>query len=69
METMRRLLSLLMALGLFGAAVGCHHTAGVCDCDDHGNAALVQPPPGTMAVQRLEPIPVMPQTANSKPGL
>jgi hypothetical protein len=30
---MRRLFTMLTALGLFGAALGCHHWAGKCDCD------------------------------------
>jgi hypothetical protein len=33
METMRRLLPLLTALSLLGPVLGCHHTAGCCDCD------------------------------------
>lgn len=34
---MRRLLVSLSALGLLGAIVGCHHTAGCCDCDIPGH--------------------------------
>jgi hypothetical protein len=30
---MRRLLSSLAALGLVSVVLGCHHTAGMCDCD------------------------------------
>ena len=30
---MRRLISSLSAIGLLAAAIGCNHTAGVCDCD------------------------------------
>jgi hypothetical protein len=61
---MRRLLSSLMALGLLGAALGCHHTAGVCDCDDHGNAAVVQPPPGSMPPLKPQPAPEVPKTGS-----
>ncbi len=37
-ETMRRLLTALMGLTLVGALVGCHHTAGTCDCGCDGGA-------------------------------
>ncbi len=30
---MRRVITSLAALGLLGAVLGCHHTAGMCDCD------------------------------------
>jgi hypothetical protein len=30
---MRRFFVTLTALGLLGGLVGCHHVAGVCDCD------------------------------------
>lgn len=30
---MHRLLLAWTSLGLLGAALGCHHTMGVCDCD------------------------------------
>ena len=30
---MRRVLLLVTGLGLLGAALGCHHTHGMCDCD------------------------------------
>ena len=33
METMRRLILSAMALGLLSSVIGCHHMAGVCDCD------------------------------------
>lgn len=43
---MRRLIAALAGLGLLAAALGCHHTAGMCDCDiishcgcNHGCAA------------------------------
>ena len=29
---MRQLFSWVMAAGLLSAALGCHHTAGFCDC-------------------------------------
>ncbi len=34
---MRRWFVSLAALGLFGMALGCGHTAGVCDCDIDGS--------------------------------
>jgi hypothetical protein len=37
MDTMRRWLVSLTALGLLSAVVGCHHTAGVCDCSIGGD--------------------------------
>ena len=33
MEAMRRLIAILMVLGLLSATGGCNHTAGVCDCE------------------------------------
>jgi hypothetical protein len=30
---MRRLLTLLTALGLASTLLGCHHTCGICDCE------------------------------------
>jgi hypothetical protein len=30
---MRRLFTLLTALGLASTLLGCHHTCGICDCD------------------------------------
>lgn len=30
---MRRILATLSVVGLLGVMVGCHHTAGYCDCD------------------------------------
>ena len=30
---MRRMILLGLGLGVFGAAVGCNHTAGICDCE------------------------------------
>lgn len=37
MDTMRRLLSSLTALGLLSAVIGCEHTAGCCDCVGPGD--------------------------------
>jgi hypothetical protein len=34
MDTMRRFLVTLTALGLLSTVFGCHHVAGVCDCAD-----------------------------------
>jgi hypothetical protein len=37
MEAMRlRLFAAVASLGLLSAIVGCHHTAGCCDCDQEG---------------------------------
>src|SRR5262249_27243163 len=33
MDTMRRYLFCLTAVGLLAVFLGCHHTAGVCDCE------------------------------------
>jgi hypothetical protein len=33
---MRRLFLMTVLVGLMGVAVGCSHTAGVCDCDYTG---------------------------------
>jgi hypothetical protein len=33
MDTMRRMTASLLALGLMLSTVGCHHMAGICDCD------------------------------------
>jgi hypothetical protein len=57
-----------MALGLLGAALGCHHTAGVCDCDDHGSTALAQPALGSVPVLRPQPVKDMPKATDTKPA-
>jgi hypothetical protein len=53
---MRRLFAIVAALGLLGSTFGCHHTAGVCDCDPgpHGpdGAVLAGSPHGP-----LQPVP------------
>jgi hypothetical protein len=37
MEAMRsRLFAAVASLGLLSALVGCHHTAGCCDCENEG---------------------------------
>jgi hypothetical protein len=37
MEAMRkRMLAAVAGLGLLAALVGCHHTAGCCDCENEG---------------------------------
>jgi hypothetical protein len=50
METMRRLICSLSALGFLSTIVGCHHTAGACDCEvPHGAftapAPIIKPEP------------------------
>ena len=57
---MRRMILLGLGLGMFGAAVGCHHTAGICDCEGprqncmHGEPALAHDASPPML--RAEPI-------------
>jgi hypothetical protein len=41
---MRRLILSLSALGLLGMVVGCHHTAGACDCEGAPKAAAAAMP-------------------------
>ncbi len=43
METMRRLITSIAALSLVAIVVGCDHTAGICDCDQGGHAAVLHP--------------------------
>jgi hypothetical protein len=40
---MRRLLAILMAIGLMSASLGCVH--GVCDCNDLIKCSCQYPPP------------------------
>jgi hypothetical protein len=41
---MRRLICSLSALGFLSTIIGCHHTAGACDCEvPHG--AIIAPAP------------------------
>jgi hypothetical protein len=65
-DAMRRLALRFTALGLLSAACGCHHLAGVCDCDyptyDHPVPALAMPVQ-VPAPTRLEPIKVAPSPA------
>jgi hypothetical protein len=37
---MRRTFVLLAGLGLMSLALGCHHTAGMCDCEGPGNPCV-----------------------------
>jgi hypothetical protein len=64
---MSRPIAILLALGLLGAAEGCHHTHGVCDCDPGPNYG--PPPPLAMALPPLrpEPIPLMPKQVENDP--
>lgn len=54
---MRRWSGLLAALSLLAVVgVGCHHTAGVCDCCNcGGNAGLDGPPVGVVASGSVMP--------------
>jgi hypothetical protein len=60
---MRQPFAILLALGLLGAAVGCHHTHGVCDCDlgpigHDGPPPLLRPVPAQPAPQPVSKAPV-----------
>ena len=62
---MYRPFAILLALGLLGATVGCHHTHGVCDCEvpfGHEPPLLTHTaaPPQPL---RPEPIQAMPKPA------
>jgi hypothetical protein len=71
METMRRLLAILVAIGLMSTGLGCIH--GVCDCNDLITCSCQYPPPpfgqgaccgGAPALApapKAEPIPVAPR--------
>jgi hypothetical protein len=67
---MCRPLTIVLAFGLVGATVGCHHTHGVCDCDPPpvGYSGPPMPAPG-MPPQPLRPQPVqaMPKPAENTP--
>lgn len=51
--------AILLALGLLGATVGCHHTHGVCDCD-LGPIGHNGPPPLAAPPAPLRPVPAQP---------
>jgi hypothetical protein len=57
---MRRMIILGLSLVLFGAAAGCHHVAGICDCEGprqpcmQGESSLTRE--GTPPVLHAEPI-------------
>ena len=55
---MHRRIAILLALGLLGATIGCHHTHGVCDCD-LGPIGHNGPPP-LAAAPALRPVPAQP---------
>ena len=42
---MRKMFAIILATGCFGTSFGCHHMAGVCDCDagpyDHNHAQVI----------------------------
>jgi hypothetical protein len=56
---MRRLFVLLVATGWLTGALGCNHTAGVCDCDP----PVAHPVPHvvSMTSARVEPVKEMPR--------
>jgi hypothetical protein len=66
---MSRAIAILLALGLLGAAEGCHHTHGVCDCEPGPIGYNGPPPPLAMALPppRPEPIPFMPKQVENDP--
>lgn len=59
METMRRFLATLSAFGLLGVMVGCHHTAGYCDCDSSN--------PGCRTCGATAAVPVKPEQLQEMP--
>jgi hypothetical protein len=59
---MRRLLAILMIVGLTGIGAGCNHTAGACDCAIGPVADWVPPvPKGATGPVAPEPIKSMPR--------
>jgi hypothetical protein len=55
---MRRLLGCLLGAGLLTAALGCHHTAGRCDCIDdvyHQPYGTPMAPPSPAHVRPVMP--------------
>jgi hypothetical protein len=71
METMRRHVITLAVLGLFGAMMGCNHTAGVCDCEGPGGgccgggAGMAPSAPGIL---RPEPLKMPKENGEAKPA-
>lgn len=63
MDTMHRLLASTAAALLLTAALGCHHTAGMCDCDHGWNACCEGGtyPMMHAAAMQAEPIKAMPR--------
>ena len=60
MEAMRRMILMALGLGLLGAAVGCNHTAGFCDCEKHcGSVLQAEPPAAPGVVAPGVPAPVL----------
>ena len=70
METMRRHLITLAALGFFGAMLGCTHTAGVCDCEQPGGGCCGGGGMGpTMpGILRPEPLKMPKENGDAKPA-
>lgn len=61
---MRRFMTLMAALSLLGAVLGCKHVAGVCDCDGCCGTG----PTGPMPILKPEPL-QMPKADNgTKPA-
>jgi hypothetical protein len=60
---MRRLLAILVVVGLTGIGSGCEHTHGVCDCAAGPGPEWVPPVPRAASDQVVpaEPIKVMPK--------
>jgi hypothetical protein len=65
MDAMKRLLMIVLGVGLTGLGIGCNHMAGVCDCDpgpfNHAVPIAAVPDGGT--VRTTEPPKVMDSTA------
>lgn len=67
---MCRPLTILLALGLVGTTVGCHHTHGVCDCDQPATVGYYGPStlaPGTPPLLRPVPVQAVPKPADNTP--
>ncbi len=65
---MRRLLASASAALLLGATLGCHHTAGMCDCgydqDWCGNSSHTAAPGAKAEPIKAEPIKAMPKAGD-----
>jgi len=65
---MRRLLTLLAALGFATSLLGCHHTCGICDCDRNNDPCNYYPACGCAVAPAPVPVPVAPTQLPASPG-